>query len=147
MSTPCGGLTAPSSAATSPALRELSHERIEVYAVTGLVAGGSQPYRGANGLADYMRDVEAVWDEIELTPQEFEQIDERTILVTGRVRVRRDRSRVDTPNAWLWEFEDDRVRRVRVLTDPDEVDAIRAGELSEASASAVLPGSLLPSRL
>ena len=108
-------------------LRALSHERIEVYAVTGLVAGGSQPYRGTNGLADYMRDVDAVWDEIELTPQEFERVDDRRILVTGRVRVRRDRSRVDTPNAWLWEFEDELVRRVRVLTDPDEVDALRAG--------------------
>lgn len=108
------------------ALRQISHPEIEVHAVTGLVAGSGGPYRGADGLADYIRDVETVWDEIELTPQVFDELDQARVLVTGRVRVRRDQSRVDTPNAWLWEFENERVRRVRILTDPNEVEALQS---------------------
>lgn len=109
-------------------LRRLSHPEVEVYAVTGVVAGTPQPYRGADGLAQYIGDVEKVWEEIKLMPQEFDELADGRILVLGRVRVRRDRARVDAPNAWLWEFEGDLVRRVRVLTDPAEIE-----ELSPAS--------------
>ena len=104
------------------ALRRLSHPEIEVFAVTGLVAGAGQPYRGADGLSKYIADVGEVWDEIELTPQRFERLPDGRYLVRGRVRVKRDRARVDAPNAWLWEFEGDLVRRVRILTDPAEIE-------------------------
>ena len=107
-------------------LRRLSHPEVEVYAVTGVVAGTPQPYRGADGLAQYIGDVEKVWEEIKLMPQEFDELADGRILVLGRVRVRRDRARVDSPNAWLWEFEDDLIRRVRVLTDPAEIDELSA---------------------
>ena len=106
------------------ALREASHPEIEVFAVTGLVAGSGQPYVGADGLATYIADVEEVWDEIELTPQQFDELSDGRFLVTGRVKVKRDRARVDAPNAWLWEFEGDLVRRVRILTDPAEIEAL-----------------------
>ncbi len=104
------------------ALRRLSHPEIEVFAVTGLVAGAGQPYRGADGLSKYIADAGEVWDEIELTPQRFERLPDGRYLVRGRVRVKRDRARVDAPNAWLWEFEGDLVRRVRILTDPAEIE-------------------------
>ena len=107
-------------------LRRLSHPEIEVYAVTGLVAGAGQPYRGADGLRQYISDVEGVWDEISLTPQQFNELPDGRVLVIGRVRVKRDRARLDTPNAWLWEFEGEQVRRVRILTDPSEVDELTA---------------------
>ncbi len=104
------------------ALRRLSHPEIEVFAVTGLVAGAGQPYRGADGLSKYIADVGEVWDEIELTPQRFDRLPDGRYLVHGRVRVKRDRARVDAPNAWLWEFEGDLIRRVRILTDPAEIE-------------------------
>ncbi len=106
------------------ALRAISHAEIEVHAVTGMIAGGGEPYRGPDGLADYIADVERVWDDIKLTPQTFERLDENQLLVSGRVRVRRESSRIDTPNAWLWEFEGDLVRRVRVLNDPDQISEL-----------------------
>ena len=107
-------------------LRQLSHPEIEVYAVTGVVAGSAQPYRGADGLAQYIHDVEQVWDEITLTPQQFDELPDGRVLVLGRVRVRRDRARMDTPNAWLWELDGETVRRVRILTDPAEIEALSA---------------------
>lgn len=107
-------------------LARLSHPEIEVYAVTGLVAGAGQPYRGVDGLSQYMSDVESVWDEISLTPQQFNELPDGRVLVLGRVQVIRDRARVDTPNAWLWEFEGERVRRVRILTDPAEIEKYTA---------------------
>jgi hypothetical protein len=48
------------------------------------------------------------------------------VLVSGRVRLRRDRTRVDAPNAWLWELEGGLVRRVRILSDPATIEELRA---------------------
>jgi ketosteroid isomerase-like protein len=107
-------------------LATLSHPQIEVYAVTAVVAGRDQPYVGEEGVKQYMEDVESVWDEIVLTPQEFTELSEERVLVSGRVRLRRDRTRVDAPNAWLWELEGRLVRRVRILSDPATIEELRA---------------------
>jgi ketosteroid isomerase-like protein len=98
-------------------LRELSDPEIEVHTVTGAVAGREEPYRGHAGLEQYLCDVGEVWDEIELYPHEFLELDGERVLVLGRVRAKREGSTIDTPNAWLWEFRGDLVSCVRILGD------------------------------
>ncbi len=100
------------------ALREISDPDIEVVTVTGMVAGREEPYRGFEGLDAYIADVVAVWDEIELTPTEFHEVSGDRLLVIGRVRARRGPNLVDLPNAWLWEFRDEKVVSARVFGDP-----------------------------
>jgi ketosteroid isomerase-like protein len=100
------------------ALVDLSDPQIEISSVTGVVAGRDQTYKGKEALADYLRDVEEIWDQIELVPQEFIDLEDGRVLVFGRVRARRQTSRVDTPNAWLWELRGDKVLAVRVYAEP-----------------------------
>src|SRR4051794_18304700 len=100
------------------ALTDICDPEIEITSVTGILAGRDKPYKGREALVDYLSDVEAIWDEIELVPQEFVDLEGGRVLVFGRVRARRQNSRVDTPNAWLWELEGDRVRCVRVYAEP-----------------------------
>jgi ketosteroid isomerase-like protein len=102
------------------ALVALSDESIEVSTVTGLLAGHTGPYRGHEGLAEYMRDLSGTWKRLELRPQQFLQVDEESILVFGRVRAWHDTGFLDSANAWLWTVRDGRVFAVKVFTDPGE---------------------------
>jgi ketosteroid isomerase-like protein len=100
------------------ALTAMSHPEITISSVTGVVAGREEPYRGVGALAQYLEDVERIWDEIELLPQEFTETEDGRVLVFGRVRARRGKSRIDTPNAWMWELREGRVVAVHVYAEP-----------------------------
>ena len=100
------------------ALREIADPRIEIHTVTGMVAGRSEPYRGHDGLVEYLRDVGEMWDEIELLPTDFHELSKSRLVVFGRVRARRELAVIDPPNAWLWEVGEGRIRSARVFGDP-----------------------------
>jgi ketosteroid isomerase-like protein len=101
-------------------LVSVSDESIEVSTVTGLLAGRSEPYRGHEGLAEYMTDLAGTWKRLELRPQQFNRIDDENTLVFGRVRAWHDKGFLDSANAWLWTIRDDRVVAVKVFADPGE---------------------------
>jgi ketosteroid isomerase-like protein len=101
-------------------LRAISDERVEVSTVTGLLAGRSEPYRGHDGLADYIGDLTETWKRLELQPQDFHTIDDERVLVFGRVRAWHEKGFLDTSNAWLWTLRGGRVQAVRVFADPSE---------------------------
>jgi ketosteroid isomerase-like protein len=100
------------------ALREIADPRIEIHTVTGMIAGRSEPYRGHDGLVEYLRDVGETWDEIELLPTDFHELSDSRLVVFGRVRARRELAVIDAPNAWLWEVGEGRIRSARVFGDP-----------------------------
>ena len=100
------------------ALARASDPQIEISSVTGILAGRDQPYKGQQALVEYLRDVERIWDEIELLPQEVVELDADRVLVFGRVRARRRNARIDTPNAWLWRLREGRVLAVHVYAEP-----------------------------
>ena len=102
------------------ALIALSDEEIEVSTVTGLLAGRTDPYRGHAGLAEYMSDLSGTWKRLELTPQQFLEVDDESTLVFGRVRAWHDAGFLDSSNAWLWTIRDGRVVAVKVFADPGE---------------------------
>jgi ketosteroid isomerase-like protein len=100
------------------ALLRLADPRIEIHTVTGMVAGRDEPYRGHEGLKEYLRDVGEMWDEIELLPGDFHPLSDSRLVVFGRVRARRELAVIDAPNAWLWEVGEGRIRSARVFGDP-----------------------------
>jgi len=106
------------------ALRDLADPEIEIHAVTGALVHGGDPYRGLAGVEQYMRDVGDFWDELELVPSEFHDLDEERTLVFGRVRARRGSTLVDSPNAWLWRVRDERVVSAQVFGDPEAAVAL-----------------------
>jgi ketosteroid isomerase-like protein len=101
-------------------LIELSSDEVEVSTVTGIVAKRTGPYRGAEGLRQYLDDLAATWKRIELQPQNFQALDEERTLVFGRVRAWHERGFLDASNAWLWTVRDGQVVAVRVFADPHE---------------------------
>ena len=105
-------------------LIELSDPEVEVSTVTGLLAGRSEPYRGYEGLAEYIDDISGQWKRLELQPQHFLPVGSDRVLVFGRVRAWHQRGFLDSENAWLWTLRDEKVLSVRVYADPG--DARRA---------------------
>jgi ketosteroid isomerase-like protein len=101
-------------------LARLSAEEVEVSTVTGLMSGRTEPYRGREGLEQYMEDLASTWKRIELQPQNFQALDDERILVFGRVRAWHEAGMLDASNAWLWTVRDDRVAAVQVFADPGE---------------------------
>jgi ketosteroid isomerase-like protein len=99
-------------------LLKLADPGIEIHTVTGMVAGRDEPYRGHDGLKEYLRDVGEMWDEIELAPTDFHELSDSRLVVFGRVRARRELAVIDAPNAWLWEVGEGRIRSARVFGDP-----------------------------
>lgn len=105
----------------------LCSEQMQFVAVTGEEAGRESPYRGHQGLHDYLADVEKVWDELLITPGRVERRGDR-LLVLGRVYVRsRELGIRDMPAAWIWELREDRFVRGEVFADPERALVSFAG--------------------
>jgi ketosteroid isomerase-like protein len=100
------------------ALLEIADPAIEIHTVTGMLAGRDEPYKGHEGLFEYLRDVAETWDEIEMHAGEFHKLSDTRVIVFGRVRARRQLAVIDAPSAWLWEVADGRIRSARVFGDP-----------------------------
>ena len=91
-------------------------------AVTGGILGRTEPYRGHEGMREYFRDVERVWDELILSPGEFEEIGD-AILVTGRVSARSPARTISGSTGWVWRVRDGLVVHVRVYRSASEAAA------------------------
>ncbi len=101
-------------------LAEISDAEVEVSTVTGLLAGRTEPYRGRDGLAEYIDDLASQWKRLELQPQTFHSLGQGRVLVFGRVRAWHEQGFLDSQNAWLWTIRDGKVASVRVYADPGE---------------------------
>lgn len=105
-------------------LEALCDERMEFFPiVTAEAVGREAPYVGPGGLRDYMADVAKVWEELQITPSEWECHGD-THLVRGRVYARsRELGIRDVPVAWIWEVRDERFVRGEVFPDPEQAVA------------------------
>jgi len=108
----------------------LCDERMEFFpVVTAEAVGRDAPYRGPEGLRDYLADVAGVWEELQITPSEVEARG-AVLLVRGRVYARsRELGIRDVPVAWIWEVRDGLFARGEVFPDPEQAVArFAAGE-------------------
>ena len=105
----------------------LCADEMEFVAVTGKEVGRVEPYRGPEGLRQYLADVEQVWEELRVTPSTVERRDEE-LLVVGRVYLRsRELGIRDMPAGWIWRLRGGEFARGEVFADPDDARARFAG--------------------
>jgi ketosteroid isomerase-like protein len=91
-------------------------------AVTGGIIGRTEPYRGYQGMREYFSDVARVWDELVLTPREFEEVGD-AIPVTGRVSARSPSRMISGSTGWVWRVRNGLVVYVRVYSSAAEARA------------------------
>jgi ketosteroid isomerase-like protein len=101
----------------------LADPDIEFTAVTGELAGRTDPYQGHEGLRAYFRDVAEVWEELRLTPREFRPAGD-LVLVTGKVSARSRVRTVSGSTGWIWKVRDGKVVYGKVYASA--ADAIAA---------------------
>jgi ketosteroid isomerase-like protein len=105
------------------AMVSLCAPEMEFFTVTGGEAGHDAPYRGPDGLREYLADVERIWESLLITLGSVERQGNR-LLASGRVYVRsRELGIRDMPVAWIWNVEDGLFVRGEVFVDPAEAAA------------------------
>jgi ketosteroid isomerase-like protein len=112
-----------------------SHPKVEYYsAVAALVDGRDRVWRGRAELRQFWDEWHSVWDLAVEVAQTRDFGD--TVIAIGRFRTRGRASRLelDSPVAYVVEFESGLVRRVRAYLDPSK--ALEAVSLSEHDAHA-----------
>ena len=113
------------------ALLEELHPEIEWRPLLPVLLGGEAAvYRGHEGARQGIRELEEAFAEIRAEPFEVRDLGER-VLAIGHLRGRGKESGVETESAiaWLVDFADGKVVRIREYVDPDE--ALEAAGLSE----------------
>lgn len=102
------------------AIVSLCAPEMEFFTVTGGEVGHDAPYRGPDGLREYLADVERVWEALLITLGTVERQGNR-LLAFGRVYVRsRELGIRDMPVAWIWNVQDSLFVRGEVFVDPAE---------------------------
>ena len=115
------------------ALLELLDPDVVFNAQTSELAGRSGPYRGHEGMREYLLDVARVWEELKLTPQEFRALD-GFVLVTGRVSALSPSRTIVGSAGWIWQVRDGRIVAGRVFDSAAK--AIQAAEETSAGPAA-----------
>jgi ketosteroid isomerase-like protein len=122
------------------ALLEVVDPGIEFFGPTATVMHEGRCYRGHEGMRRYLRDVEVLWDELELEPERMHEVGNH-VVVMGRVRARaRDGLELDIAAAWVWRVEHGLVTWGCAYGDPDQMP----GSLQEGAQGA---GAFDPTRL
>jgi ketosteroid isomerase-like protein len=90
------------------ALAELIDPDFEWVTPTARVAGHAEPYRGHEGLLDYLADIGRVWQELRSEPEEFREVGDRVVVI-GRIYAWGVGRVIDAPAGWVWRLRDGRI--------------------------------------
>ena len=99
-------------------LEVIAHD-VEFLPVTANLTTGGVPYRGHDGIAQYMDDVAQVWPLLRIEPREYRE-DGDQVVVLGRVVARGGGMILDRPTGWLIKMRAGRIVWMRVYGTPEE---------------------------
>jgi ketosteroid isomerase-like protein len=100
------------------ALVELTDPEVELFAPTAALANDGRCYRGHDGIARYLQDVEQAWTRLQVIPERFREVGNHVVCL-GRARAQaRDGLEVDSPTAWVWELRAGKLLWGCVYADP-----------------------------
>jgi ketosteroid isomerase-like protein len=107
------------------AVLEIVDPDVEFFAPTGSIAGRGTPYRGYEGMRQYFDDVARIWEELEVIPHEYREVNNHVVAL-GRVYGRGlDGLLVDSPTGWVCKIENGKIVRGEVFTSRQEaLDAV-----------------------
>jgi ketosteroid isomerase-like protein len=94
-------------------------EEVEFLPVTANLTTGGVPYRGHEGIARYLDDVEEVWPQLRIYPEELRDLGE-SVVALGRVRARGGGMIIDQPTGWVFKMRAGRILRGRVYATKEE---------------------------
>jgi ketosteroid isomerase-like protein len=100
------------------ALVELVHEDV-LFEPAPTPAREYRTYVGHSGMREYLSDIEATWERLDLTIQEYRHAGDY-VLAFGRIYTARQGSVADDPATFVWRLEDGLVVWGKVFRNRDE---------------------------
>jgi ketosteroid isomerase-like protein len=100
--------------------------------VTARIVAGGEPYRGHEGMRQYLADVARVWQELRPSPEAFREAEGGIVVATGRVYAWGAGRVIDAPAGWLWRIQDGLIAYGRVFETA--AGALEAAGLSAGKA-------------
>jgi ketosteroid isomerase-like protein len=100
--------------------------------VTAQIAAGGEPYRGYEGIRQYLDDVARTWQELRPAPERFYEREGGIVVATGRVYAWGAGRVVDAPAGWLWRIDDGKLAYGRVFETA--AGALAAAGIADADA-------------
>lgn len=94
-------------------------EDVEFLPVTANLTTGGVPYRGYDGIGRYLEDVEEVWPQLRIYPEEMSDRGD-AVVALGRVRARGGGMIIDQPTGWVFKMRAGRILRGRVYGSHEE---------------------------
>ena len=88
-------------------------DEIEFLPVTANLTTGGVPYRGREGIARYLEDVERVWPQLRIYPEEVRDLGD-AVVALGRVRARGGGMIIDLQTGWVFKMRDGKILHARV---------------------------------
>ena len=82
---------------------------------------GGEPYRGREGLARWIAEIEAIFGRFDVSTDDFRDLEDR-VLILGHIRLQGKGSGIemDQPMGWLLELEDGKLARMRFYSSHAE---------------------------
>ena len=91
---------------------------VEFFAPTAAIANEGRCYRGHEGIARYLHDVDATWTRLVALPQKFRDVGNHVVAV-GQVDAQaRDGFEFTAPAAWVWQVKSGKLVWGCVYADP-----------------------------
>jgi ketosteroid isomerase-like protein len=130
-------------------LIELMDPEVELFAPTAALAHEGRCYRGHDGIARYLQDVERIWSSLRVEPEKFREVGNHVVCL-GQTRARgQDGIEVDSPTAWVWELRAGKLRWGCVYADPGSTFmglSFGAGAEAPCADTPLPPGGVAPAR-
>jgi ketosteroid isomerase-like protein len=103
----------------------LMDPEVDFLPVTANITTGGVPYRGPDGIRQYLDDVARVWPALRLFPEEIRDLG-TVVVALGRVVARGGGMILDQPTGWVFSMRAGRILRARVYASHDEALAAAA---------------------
>jgi diguanylate cyclase (GGDEF)-like protein/PAS domain S-box-containing protein len=97
----------------SAALEHAAEDMELVPSGTSAMLGRTEPYRGHEGVRQYFADAAALWEELEISAQDF-RATAGGVIVFGKVEGIVDRERISRQVVWVWQVTDGKATSMRV---------------------------------
>lgn len=95
----------------------MMHPEIVFQPMTANVTRGGEPYRGHEGIRDYMEDVEKHWVDLRVHPVQIRAAG-RAVVAIGMVSGSGSAGSFENiPTTWVMKFEDDLVVHAQIFSD------------------------------
>lgn len=103
--------------------------------VSSLTELSGKPYRGLDGFRQWVRDMDSAFEQWQIRADDIRAAGDSLLVLGGfQVRGRGSGVKLDQPVAWIYEFEQGKVRHMHVYRD--RAEALRAIGLTEADLAA-----------